>query len=187
MSESREHTTTLLRAAASGDKADVDALMAAIYEDLRRIANNQLQAERADHTLQPTALVHEAYMKLIDQRQTDWKDRSHFFAVASRIIRRILVDHARGKGRLKRGSDRQRVAIEPVDLPQAGPDIDLVALDEALNDLAMLDERQAKIVELRFFGGLTLKEIATALGLGRRTIDRDWAAAQAWLFLRLSE
>ena len=187
MTESREHITTLLRAAASGERGDLDALMAAIYEDMRRIADNQLRAERANHTLQPTALVHEAYLKLIDQRTSDWKDRAHFFAVASRIIRRILVDHARQKQAAKRGSDGQRVALVSADLPQEKCDVDLVALDEALDDLGRLDDRQAKIVEMRFFGGLTIAEIAQALDMGRRSVDREWQTAKAWLFLRLSE
>ncbi len=183
----RANITTLLRAAATGERRDLDALMAAIYEDMRRLAESHLRQERMDHTLQPTALVHEAYMKLIDQRQTDWKDRAHFFAVASRIIRRILVDHARAKQAAKRGSDQQRVSLEHADLALPGTDVNLVALDDALNELATLDDRQAKIVELRFFGGLTIAEIAEALSMGRRSVDRDWNAAKAWLYFRLSD
>ena len=179
--------TSLLRTAASGNREDLDALMGAIYGDLRRIANNHLRSERADHTLQPTALVHEAYLKLINQRETDWKDRAHFFAVASRIIRRILVDHARQKKTEKRGSGRERVSLEHAELNLRVKDVDLIALDEALDDLNDIDATQAKIVEMRFFGGLTLAEIAEALKMGRRSVDRGWSAARAWLFFRLSE
>jgi RNA polymerase sigma factor (TIGR02999 family) len=140
-----------------------------------------------DHTLQPTALVHEAYLKLIDQRTTDWRDRAHFFAIASRIIRRILVDHARQKNSAKRGSALQRISLDHADLPLPNSSMDLIALDEALDELSTLDDRQSKIVEMRFFGGLTLEEIAEALEMGRRSVDRDWSAAKAWLFFRLSD
>ncbi|MEM8678412.1 MAG: ECF-type sigma factor [Planctomycetota bacterium] len=177
----------LLRSAASGDRDNVDALMAAIYADMRRIAEKHLRAERADHTLQPTALVHEAYLKLINQRGTDWKDRAHFFAIASRIIRRILVDHARQKKAAKRGAGQERVSMEDAELHLGNSDVDLMALDEALNDLAQLDAQQAKVVEMRFFGGLTLAEIAEALNMGRRSVDRSWSAARAWLYVRLSD
>ena len=182
--------TRLLKRASGGDRRDVDALLAAIYDDVRRLAVGQLKGERRDHTLQPTALVHEAYLKLIEQRSTDWKDRAHFFAVASRIIRRILVDHAREKNALKRGGSGgggQRVSLEGVDAAAPQADVDLVALDDALQELAELSERQARIVELRYFGGLTVPEVAAALGLGARTVDREWQAARAWLFCRLSE
>jgi RNA polymerase sigma factor (TIGR02999 family) len=179
--------TRLLKKASGGDRRDVDALLAAIYDDVRRLAVGQLRGERSDHTLQPTALVHEAYLKLIEQRSTDWKDRAHFFAVASRIIRRILVDHAREKNALKRGGGGQRVSLEGVDAAAPQADVDLVALDDALKELVELSERQARIVELRYFGGLTVPEVAAALGLGARTVDREWQAARAWLFCRLSE
>ncbi|MCW5756509.1 MAG: sigma-70 family RNA polymerase sigma factor [Phycisphaeraceae bacterium] len=179
--------TRLLKRASGGDRRDVDALLAAIYEDVRRLAVGQLKGERRDHTLQPTALVHEAYLKLIEQRSTDWNDRAHFFAVASRIIRRILVDHAREKNALKRGGGGQRVSLEGVDAATPQADVDLVALDDALKELAELSERQARIVELRYFGGLTVPEVAAALGLGARTVDREWQAARAWLFCRLGE
>ena len=185
MADGDEDITVLLQAAATGERDDLDALMNAIYADMRRIADRHLRAERMDHTLQPTALVHEAYLKLIDQRSTDWKDRAHFFAVASRIIRRILVDHARQKKAIKRGADQTRVSLEHADMALTENDVDLIALDEALNELGEIDERQAKIVEMRFFGGLTIAEVAEALSMGRRSVDRDWSAAKAWLFLRL--
>lgn len=187
MDGSSENITGLLQAASSGDRRDVDALMSAIYADLRRIADNQLNRERPDHTLQPTALVHEAYLKLIDQRTTDWKDRTHFFSIAARVIRRILVDHARERRAQKRGGDYRRVEIETRELCAGDTNPDLVELDESLKELAELNARQAQIVEMRYFGGLTLEEISLALGIGRRSVDREWAAARAWLFVRLAE
>lgn len=179
--------TRMLKAAGSGERRDLDALLAAIYDDVRRLAMSHLRAERNDHTLQPTALVHEAYLKLIEQRSTDWKDRAHFFSVASRIIRRILVDHAREKQAAKRGGKARRISLEGIDIPESARDVNLVALDEALQELAQLSERQARIVELRFFGGLTIREIAEALSIGKRSVDRDWQVARAWLFHRLNE
>ena len=190
MSDASANVTQLLRAAASGDRRDLDALMNAIYGDLRRLAVAHMRAERDDHTLQPTAVVHEAYLKLVDQRNTDWKDRAHFFAVASRIIRRLLVDHAREREAAKRGGGvggrARRIPIEEAELAAPMPDAELVALDEALTELATLSERQAQIVEFRFFGGLTVEEIAEALGIGKRSVDRDWQIARAWLYCRLS-
>ncbi len=179
--------TVMLRAAASGDRPVVDALMSAIYADLHRIANRQLLEERPDHTLQPTALVHEAYLKLVDQRSTDWKDRQHFFSIAARVIRRILVDHARERRAQKRGREYRRIEIETVELSAGGCNTDLIELDEALQELAELNARHAQVVEMRFFGGLTLEEVAQTLGIARRTVDREWAAARAWLYVRLSD
>ncbi|MGB0715396.1 MAG: sigma-70 family RNA polymerase sigma factor [Phycisphaerae bacterium] len=186
MTDSSANVTLLLRAASSGERNDVDALMAAIYDDLRRLAIDHMKIERGDHTLQPTALVHEAYLKLIDQRSTDWKDRLHFFAVASRIIRRILVDHARQRFAQKRGGRVGRVPIEGVDPGAPNPDVDLVALDEALSELSSIDETQARVVEMRYFGGLTIEEIAQALSMGKRTVDRHWQVAKTWLYFRIS-
>lgn len=187
MGESQADITLLLRAASSGERNDLDALMAAIYDDLRRLAVSHMRGERDDHTLQPTALVHEAYMKLVDQRSTDWKDRLHFFAVASRIIRRILIDHARERLAAKRGGGGERLRVDDMDPAAPVPGIDLLALDEALEELAAIDERQAKIVELRFFGGCSIEEVAELLSMGGRSVDRDWKAAKAWLYCRLSE
>lgn len=181
----RADITLLLRAAASGERQDLDALMAAIYDDMRRLALSHMRSERDDHTLQPTALVHEAYVKLVDQRNTDWKDRLHFFAVASRIIRRILIDHARERGAQKRGGAAGRIALDDLAAPIA--DLDLLALDEALGDLARIDERQARIVELRFFGGCSIEEVAELLSMGKRSVDREWHGARAWLLSRLEE
>lgn len=187
MDQSAANVTQLLRAAASGQRRDVDALMSAIYDDLRRLAFGQLRGERCEHTLQPTALVHEAYLKLIDQRSTEWKDRGHFFSVASRVIRRILVDHARERRAQKRGGDIARRAIETADIAASENGTDLIALDEALNELQVIDPLQAKIVEMRYFGGLTIEEIAETLDLGKRSVDRHWQAARAWLCFRLND
>ncbi len=179
--------TQLLRSVAAGERGDMDALMAAIYDDMRRLAVRHMRGERSDHTLQPTALVHEAYLKLIDQKSTEWKDRVHFFAIASRVIRRILVDHAREHLAAKRGGGLDRAAWDALDLPAPTTDVDLVALDDALAELAALDATQAKIVELRYFGGLTIDEIAESLELGKRSVDRHWQAAKSWLCFRLQD
>jgi RNA polymerase sigma-70 factor, ECF subfamily len=189
MGESSPDITLLLKAAGSGERRDLDALLMAIYDDLRRLASSHLQRERAGHTLQSTALVHEAYVKLIDQRTTDWKDRLHFFAIASRIIRRILIDHARARESEKRGGGRTRLSVDDHDLVAAGgaSEVDLLALDEALKELHEIDEQQARIVELRYFGGCTVEEVAELLGIGKRTVDRDWQAAKAWLMVRLGD
>ncbi len=185
MTEQGANVTQLLHAAAAGDRGSVDALMAAIYGDLKRLAASHLQSERRNHTLQPTALVHEAYLKLIGQRNTDWKDRVHFFAVASRIIRRILVDHARERGAAKRGGGRERVDLDQAHEQLSVSGVDMLALDDALVALAEIDARQAEIVELRFFGGLTVEEVAQLLSIAPRSVDRDWRCAKAWLFCRL--
>jgi RNA polymerase sigma-70 factor, ECF subfamily len=179
--------TLLLHAAASGDRADLDALMAAIYQDMRRLAMSHMNGEQSDHTLQATALVHEAYVKLINQRNTDWNDRLHFFAVASQIIRRILIDHARSKMADKRGGGITRVSVADHDVEAPSRDVDVLALDEALRELAVLDERQARIVELRYFGGCTVEEVSELLKIGKRTVDREWRMAKAWLLDRLGD
>ena len=171
MSESPANVTLLLHAAASGDRKDVDALMAAIYQDLRRLALAHMSEERRDHTLQATALVHEAYVKLIDQRNTNWNDRVHFFSVASRIVRRILIDHARARNAEKRGGPVTRVSIGEQDVAAPERNLDVIALHEALEELATLDEQQARIVELRYFGGCTIEEIAELLKIGKRTVE----------------
>lgn len=187
MSEPATNVTRLLRAAASGERRDVDALLAAIYDDLRRLAAHQMSSERAGHTLNPTALANEAYIKLVDQRSTDWRDRLHFFAVAARLIRRILIDHARARDAAKRGGKLVRVPLEDLELAASGLDLDVMAIDEALRELAEIDPRQAQIVELRFYGGLSNDEVAEYLSISTRSVDRDWACAKAWLFCRLQE
>lgn len=187
MSASPADITQLLHAAASGDRRDLDALMAAVYQDMRRLAVAHMSGERRDHTLQPTALVNEAYLRLIDQRNANWKDRLHFFSIAARIIRRILIDHARAKNADKRGGDKTRVSLTDHDIAAPTREVDLLALDEALEELATLDEQQARIVELKYFGGCTVDEIAEVLGVGKRTVDRAWQIARAWLLDRLSD
>jgi len=187
VTQSKGDITALLRAAATGERRDLDALLVAVYDDVKQLAESHLRRERANHTLQPTALVHEAFLRLIDQRSTNWQDRAHFFSICARILRRIIVDHARNKGALKRGAGLNRVAIAEESRVAATDSLDLIALDEALDELQGIDGRQAKIVELRFFGGLTLQEIADTLSIGRRTVDREWSVAKAWLLFRLSD
>jgi len=178
--------TQLLRDWSSGDLAARDQLMGVVYDELRRLAAYYLNRERPDHTLQPTALVHEAYLRLCAETEADWGSRAHFFGAASRLMRRILVDHARARLAMKRGGGRLRVSgIEGLS-PAAGADIDLIALDEALNELAMLDPQQSQIVDVRFFGGLSVEETAEALGVSPATVKRDWTTAKAWLRRRLT-
>lgn len=187
MAEYAADITMLLHAAVSGERSDLDTLMNALYQDMRRLAAHHMNSERRDHTLSPTALVHEAYVKLVGQRNTGWKDRLHFFAVASRIIRRILIDHARAQDAVKRGGDRTRVCLGDRDIAAPAQCVDVLALDEALRELAEMSEQQARIVELRYFGGCTVEEIAELLDIGKRTVDRDWQAAKAWLLVRLRD
>jgi len=160
--------------------------MPLVYNELRRLADHYLRQERQDHTLQPTALVHEAYLKLIDQTRVDWQNRAHFFGVAAQVMRRILVDHARRHRASKRGGFQQKLTLdEAIDYSQSR-DVDLVALDDALNALARLDARQSRIVELRFFGGLTIEETAEALDIAPATVKVDWSMAKAWLRREIS-
>ncbi|MFO0829459.1 MAG: sigma-70 family RNA polymerase sigma factor [Phycisphaerales bacterium] len=185
MTERDPNVTRLLRAASSGERRDVDALLSAIYDDLRRLASHEMAGERAGHTLNPTALANEAYLRLVDQRSTDWRDRLHFFAVAARVIRRILIDHARARDAAKRGGKLVRVPIEELELAATAFDFDVLVVDDALRELAELDPRQAQIVELRFYGGLSNDEVAEYLAISSRSVDRDWACAKAWLYCRL--
>jgi RNA polymerase sigma factor (TIGR02999 family) len=177
----RTDVTNILKRANQGDRSAVDQLMPLVYDELRALAETYLRQERPDHTLQATALVHEAYVRLVKQEEIEWQNRAHFFAVAAQAIRRILVDHARGRAREKRGGGCQRVALEEDIAVTPERDLDLVALDEALGKLAQLHPRQAQVVELRFFGGLGLNEVASFLGVSRRTAEGDWSMARAWL------
>lgn len=165
-----------------------ERLIPLVYRELRKLANQSLKSERSEHTLQPTALVHEAYQKLVDQRRVRWRNRAHFFAVAAGLMRRILVDHARRHRAQRRGGDAQRLSISEdlVGAADSRPEVDLIALDDALLELATLDPGQARIVELRFFGGLSAEETAEAVGVSRATVQREWAMARAWLHGRLS-
>ncbi len=181
---SPEALTTLLQAWSRGDIAARDQLVPLVYAELRRRAGGYLRAERRGHTLQPTALVHEAYIRLSEQN-AGWKNRAHFFAVASQIMRRILVDHARARSAAKRPAKRMQLTL--VEEGASGPrQLDLVALDEALDQLAAADPRQARMVELRFFGGLTHEEVASVLGVSLATVNREWRLAKAWLYQRVA-
>ncbi len=177
--------TDLLLAWNQGERQALDQLMPMVVAELRRVAASYLQRERPDHTLQPTALVHELYLRLVDQRRVAWNDRVHFFAAAARTMRHILVDHARGQRSQKRGSGSLTVPLADAADVSLGPEADLLALDEALEQLSQREPRQARVVELRFFAGLTLAETAAALGVGDATVSRDWAFAKAWLYREL--
>ncbi|MGQ0732860.1 MAG: sigma-70 family RNA polymerase sigma factor [Acidobacteriota bacterium] len=183
-----ERFTELLNDASHGSERASASLFELVYEELRKVAASALKHERPDHTLQPTALVHEAYVRLAGEPQGRWSNRAHFLAVAARAMRRVLVDHARGHRARKRGSGVPRLCIEDIEAPGADPDqnLDLIRLDEALQQLATVDERQARIVELRFFGGLSVEETAAAVALSPRTVKREWQMARAWLKRRLS-
>ena len=186
--------TTILAEVSHGDRTAVDRLLPRVYDELRGIADRSLRNERKNHTLQATALVHEAYMKLVGRQPIAWRDRAHFFALASQAIRRILVDHARHRGREKRGGGRQRIPIDQITLATSGQSqlagdrqLDVIAVDDALTRLGRDSERKAKVVELRFFGGLTVEEVAEVLGITSRSVERDWRYARAWLFRELSD
>jgi RNA polymerase sigma factor (TIGR02999 family) len=178
--------TELLARARSGDPSALENVFPLIYDELRRIARQQLRNEPDGHTLSPTALVHEAYMRLIDYSRMEWTGRAHFMSVAATAMRRILVDHARGHRSLKRGGALRRVSLDAVELADEERAELLVAVDEALVRLKELDPRQAKVVECRFFGGMTEEETAEALGIGLRTAKRDWAKAKSWLHKELA-
>ena len=183
---STSDVTQILLAVQDGDRDAPARLMPIVYDELRRLADHYLRQERTDHTLQGTALVHEAYLKLIDQTQVDWQNRAHFFGVAAQLMRQILVDHARRHRSSKRGGAQQKLTLdEAVDYSQSR-DVDLVALDDALTALAQRDERQSRIVELRFFGGLTIEETAVALDISPATVKVDWSMAKAWLRREIS-
>lgn len=173
--------TELLRAWGGGDAAALDQMVPLVYEELRRQAQRYLRRESPGHTLQTTALVHEAYLRLVDQRTARWESRAQFFGVAAQLMRRILVDHARGHHAAKRGGSAIQVPLEEDTAPAQERDVDLLALDEALTRLAQLDERQAKVVELRYFTGLGIEETAEALGISPATVKREWTMARAWL------
>ncbi len=174
--------TQLLLAWSGGDRDALDEMIPLVYDELHRLAAGYLGAERPGHTLQPTALVHEAYLRLINQRQVDWRNRAQFVGVAAAIMRRILVNHARDRAAAKRVGGREQVSLSLVEAPSGGPDIELIALEEALERLDDLDARKARVVELRFFGGLTMDEIAGVLEISRATVEREWSFARAWLF-----
>jgi RNA polymerase sigma factor (TIGR02999 family) len=179
-----DEITVLLRRAQSGDGSTLKALLELVYPELRALARAYFRRERPDHVLQPTALVNEAYLRLVAHEHHDWRNRAHFFGAAAQIMRRILVDYARAGRAQKRGGDH--VSLSDIADPVAdGRAVEILALDDALDELEKLSARQARIVELRYFGGLSVSETAEALGVNARTVDRDWAAARTWLRRRL--
>jgi len=178
--------TQLLVAWNQGDQAALDELLPVVYDELRRLARSYLRRERPDHTLQATALVHEAYLRLIDQNQVTWQNRAHFFGIAAQMMRRILVDFARQRPRADKNTEVQHLSLEDAMTLPAGNDPDLLALDEALKTLAEMDERKCRIVELRFFGGLSVDETAEVMKVAPITVMREWNKAKAWLYRELS-
>jgi RNA polymerase sigma-70 factor, ECF subfamily len=174
--------TQLLIDWSNGDQAALDKLMPLVYAELRRLATNYLRRERNSHTLQPTALVNEAYLRLVGQKNAKWQNRSQFFAISAQLMRRILVDHARRHQAEKRGgSEQQRLSITSVEEVLAQPAVDVLALNEALDELSQMDPQQGRIVELKFFGGLSIDETAEVLGISHSTVEREWKSARAWL------
>ena len=178
--------TTLLLAWGRGDETALDQLIPLVHDELRRLARRHMAGERPGHTLQATALVNEAYLRLIEVNQVRWQNRAHFFAMASRVMRRILVDAARARGYQKRGGGAETVSLDEALLVSGEPRQDLVALDDALNALAAFDLRKSQVVEMRFFGGLRVEETAAALHVSADTVMRDWRLAKAWLVRELS-
>lgn len=179
--------TSLLTDITGGDGRAADELLPLVYAELRRLAEGYLQRERPDHTLQPTALVHEAYLKLIDQSRVSWQGPAHFKAVAAGAMQRVLIDHARGRKREKRGGGWRRLPLYDAFLLAGHDPLDALALGEAIEKMRSLDERQARVVELRLYGGLTGEEVARLLGVSTRTVERDWRMGQAWLRRELSK
>lgn len=183
---SLEQTTQLTLRLSRGDRVAADELVPIVYDELRRLAARYLRRERSDHTLQPTALVNEIYLRLVKADEIDWQGRAQFFALAARQIRKILVEHARRKKAAKRGGDAARITLDESGGPSAQRDVELIALDDALARLANASPRQSQVVELRFFGGMRVEEVADVLGISATTVKDDWAVARAWLRRELS-
>lgn len=184
--ELQHEVTQILHDWSGGDPQAPERLMPFVYDELRRLARAFLSRERGGHTLQPTALVHEAYVRLVDQTRVSWQNRAHFYGIASRMMRRVLIDHARAHVTDKRGGAAVHLSLEDVQVPVEQRAASFLALDEALVRLALLDERKSSVVEMRFFGGMTDEEIAEALGVTTRTVLRDWKKARLWLYRELS-
>lgn len=186
--EGPSQVTELLQDWRGGDRKALDALLPLVYQELRRLAHLQLRQERPNHTLQSAALVHEAYLRLIGANPPAWESRAHFFAIAAQLMRQILVDYARRRGAAKRGGSVCKVSLDDAEaaLAPRRSDVDILALDEALQALAKIDQRQSRVVELRFFAGLTLEEISQALDVAPATVQRDWTVARAWLHRQIS-
>ncbi len=177
--------TGLLSEYKNGNRAALDELFPLIYDELKRVAANKLKNERSDHTLQPTSLVHEAYLRLISQESVDWQDRVHFFGLAAEMMRRILTNHAKSRNADKRGGKNLRIELDEAVIFATGRDVDLIGLDEALTELETVDAEQARIVELKFYTGLKVDEIAGLLGISESTVKREWRMAKAWLYEKL--
>ena len=182
-----EQVTQLLIDWSNGDKAAVDKLIPLVYDELRRLARYYMRRERAGATLQTTALVNEAYLRLVDQKKVQWQNRAHFFAIAAQLMRRILIDRARKRYNSKRGGDVRKVSLDQAAIVSTGRSSDLVALDEALTDLEAIDQRKSKVVELRFFGGLNIEETAEVMSISPATVQREWSMAKAWLYREISQ
>lgn len=185
ITETGQTATALLQAWSRGEPGALEALVPLVHDELRRLARYYMRSERVGHTLQATALIHEAYLRLVDVRHVQWQDRAHFLAVAARIMRRILVDAARAKGYQKRGGGAPRVSFDEALVVSREPSQDVLAVDDALTALAAIDVRKSQVVEMRFFGGLTLDETAEALHVSRDTVKRDWRMAKLWLLREL--
>jgi len=182
---SPSEVTELLQQWSDGRREALDQLLPRLYAELRRLAASYLRRERPNHTLQPTALVHEAFVKLVDQRAVRWQNRAHFFGIAAQVMRRVLVDYARAHDAAKRGSGEAPLTLDDRLVAGPGVDIDVLALDEALTRLASIDAQQSRVVELRFFGGLTMDETAEVLHISPATVGREWTFAKAWLYAEL--
>jgi RNA polymerase sigma-70 factor (ECF subfamily) len=180
-----ENISTLLRAWSDGDQSALERLTPVVYDELHRLARRYMRGERSGHILQTTALVNEAYMRLVDYERMQWQNRAHFFAVSAQLMRRILVEHAR-RHNVKRGGGVQHVSLDEAALVDSDQDADLVALDDAMNGLARIDPRKVQVVEMRFFGGLSVEETAEVLKVSPVTVKRDWRAARAWLYRELT-
>ena len=183
---SSHEVTRLLKAWSGGDEEALEKLTPLVYRQLHQIAQRYMAGERSGHTLQTTALVNEAYLRLVDCGQVNWQDRAHFFAISANLMRRILIDFARSRGYLKRGGAVPHISLEEAPAVCNEPDVNLVALDDALKALSAIDERKSKVVELRFFGGLNVEEAAEVLGVSSDTVIRDWRLAKIWLLRELS-
>jgi len=179
--------TLILQAVGRGEKQAANDLLPLVYNELRNLAAARMIHESAGHTLQPTALVHEAWLRLVGDKTHTWKDRSYFFAAAAEAMRRILVEHARKKSRLKRGGGQERLNLEDIDLAEAAPDEKILLVNEALEELERSQPERARVIVLKYFGGMTNKETADAIGIGERSVDRHWVCAKAWLFQKLRD
>jgi RNA polymerase sigma factor (TIGR02999 family) len=186
-SDAPQQVTDLLARWRSGDRAALDVLMPLVYEELRHLARHYLRMERPDHTLQSTALVHEAFVRLVGQDPPEWKNRTHFYGVAARLMRQILVDHARAHGAAKRGGNSVKLALDENVSQSKSMDLDILALDEALTKLTQVSSQQCQIVELRFFSGLSIEDTSEVLGVSPATVKRNWTTARAWLFREMNQ